>query len=282
MTEDMKRLHIVELNIMSEIIRIVDKYDLRYYILGGTLLGAVRHKGFIPWDDDMDIGMPRPDYEKFIDVARHELRFPYHLHDIKDSSNKYAYYYARVEDPRIKLTRTKTIAKLTISSFVDVFPLDGAPPPGKERSRWLKKCRRLYNRYIFSQYRYVAASEELDKKRPIHISIARYLTLKFKLDAFVDTKTAWQKLDRELKRYNYDNEEYLINFCGFWGLRELFSKKVYGMGRLFQFENLMLNGPDDFDYVLTQMYGDYKTPPSKEERDHHYLKIVSDTTYNRI
>ena len=75
---DLRRLQLVELDILKEFLRICDKYHLRYYALGGTLLGAVRHKGFIPWDDDVDIGMPRPDFCRFEQVIEKELPDYFH------------------------------------------------------------------------------------------------------------------------------------------------------------------------------------------------------------
>ena len=70
---ELRRLQFIELEVMKLFSGICDKHHLRYYLVGGTMLGAVRHNGFIPWDDDMDVGMPRPDYERFLKVVKNEL-----------------------------------------------------------------------------------------------------------------------------------------------------------------------------------------------------------------
>ncbi|MBR5060749.1 MAG: LicD family protein, partial [Prevotella sp.] len=79
--EQLNKLHTIEIEILDEIVRICDKHNLRYCLIGGTLLGAIRHKGFIPWDDDLDIAMPRKDYEIFINLCHTELKNQYYLHN---------------------------------------------------------------------------------------------------------------------------------------------------------------------------------------------------------
>ena len=89
------KLHQSEIKILDEIVRICDKYNLQYFLIGGTLLGAVRHKGFIPWDDDLDIAMPRNDYEKFISISKNELKDDFILDDIS-TNEQYWQIFAKV------------------------------------------------------------------------------------------------------------------------------------------------------------------------------------------
>ena len=114
----------------------------------------------------------------------------------------------------------------------------------------------------------------MKKARSLLQRILRTIFLKLRLDRLINTGRAWKRLDRALKRYPYESCDRLINFCGFWGERELFPKSVYGQGALYPFEDLMLNGPADYDTVLKQMYGDYMTPPPESEREHHHLSII--------
>jgi len=96
---DLRKLQLVELDILKEFLRICEKYHLRYYALGGTLLGAVRHEGFIPWDDDIDVGMPRPDFRRFEKIVEKEL--PEYLHYCSFKKTKgYNHYVPRITDSR--------------------------------------------------------------------------------------------------------------------------------------------------------------------------------------
>lgn len=111
---NIRELQLVELNIMKSVLAIIERNHLKYFMLVGTLLGAISHQGFIPWDDDMDIGMPWPDYEFFLQVAVEELPAHYQLHTQQDGKGMYSYYYARVEDSSIKLKRVLTVKNVII------------------------------------------------------------------------------------------------------------------------------------------------------------------------
>ena len=140
MTDYLRQLQLVELDILKQFLEICEKHALTYYMLGGTLLGAVRHKGFIPWDDDIDIGMPRPDYEKFLKLATYDLKPPYQLHTLFQNRGEYNYYYARVENPETRVLRKMAIEDVHIPAWIDVFPLDGVPNDAHNRDKWIRKC----------------------------------------------------------------------------------------------------------------------------------------------
>ena len=124
------KLHSVQIEILDEIVGICDKHNLTYFLIGGTLLGAVRHKGFIPWDDDLDIAMPREDYEKFLKIAKTELDKKYYLHDISIDKNYW--------QPFIKIRKNNTLFDEKMIDniethkgiFVDVFPFDNLKRDG--------------------------------------------------------------------------------------------------------------------------------------------------------
>ena len=274
MDEQLRKLQMVELDILRHALEICEKHGLRCFILGGTLLGAVRHKGFIPWDDDIDIGLPRPDYERFLQAAEQELEAPYRLHTALNRTGRHLYYYARVENTTVKLEKYATVSKLQIPAFIDVFPLDGVPNDEGQKRRWMKKCKRLKKLFVLSGVSDKAAAASLKKSRSLPKRILRSIFIKLRLDRLINTERAWKRLDKALKANSYESCDRLINFCGFWGERELFPKSVYGEGALYPFEDLMLRGPADYDRVLTQMYGDYMTPPPESEREHHHLRVV--------
>ncbi len=274
--DTIRQLQLIELDIMQQVLKICQQHNIAYYMLGGTLLGAVRHKGFIPWDDDIDIGLPRPDYERFLEYAQQELKTPYQLHTLFHNSGSYSYYYARVENSQIMLNRKAALKESRIPAWIDVFPLDGVPNDLRKQKRWIRKC--MIRKVLFdaSQFSYFAASENIKKKRSLPKRIARVLFIHLKLEKLIDTKRAWKMLDKALCENNYESCDRIINFCGYWGIKEMFPKSVYGAGKLYPFENLMLNGPEDYDNVLKQMYGDYMTPPPENAREHHYIELIVD------
>lgn len=272
--EHLSKLQSAELDILRKTLAVIDTHHLTYYTLGGTLLGAVRHRGFIPWDDDIDIGMPRPDYERFLEIAEEELEPPYQLHTLQTGTGDYSYYFARVENSSIRLRRTAAIKEVEIPVWIDVFPLDGVPEDEEKRTAWIRKCRFYLDVFKASQFSYLGMSESIKKKRSLPKTIIRQLFQRLKLEKLISTRRAWESLDRALKENGYEDCGTIINFCGYWGLKEMFPKVVYGAGMLYPFEDMMLNGPEDYDTVLRQMYGDYMTPPPPEKREHHYIELI--------
>ena len=275
MAENLRQLQMIELDILKQVLAICDKHLLTYFMLGGTLLGAVRHKGFIPWDDDIDIGMPRPDYEKFLAQAEKEIVSPYQLHTHQNGNGEYSYYYARVENTSIKVRRKAAAKTVIIPAWVDVFPLDGVPETESEFNKWNKRNRKNSLLLSLSQFEYFFSLERSKRSSNQKAAIlVKKIIAYTKVYKLIDPTAAWNALDRSLKSCDYETSSRLINYCGYWGLKEMFPKSVYGKGRLYPFEDLMLNGPEDYDYVLKQMYGDYMTPPPEDQREHHYIEII--------
>ncbi|MBO5867860.1 MAG: LicD family protein, partial [Oscillospiraceae bacterium] len=124
---NMDLLHQVDMDIAKAVVALCDKHGLTYYMLGGSMLGAIRHKGFIPWDDDIDFGMPREDYERFLELAPTEL--PKHLKVVNYRNDpNYMYYITRILDTETKVIeeRIGNDNKYTNAS-IDIFPIDGTP-----------------------------------------------------------------------------------------------------------------------------------------------------------
>ena len=160
----LRKVQLMELDIFKEIVRICNANDLTYYISGGTFLGAVRHKGFIPWDDDMDIAMPRKDYRKFIQIASKELKQDLYL--VHYSLCKTNLQHVQVCNRTKHMLEKNSITDKIVDVFVDVFPLDGLP--NDKIVLKFHKVRLLYYRmmYVYSVFNEYVSINKPD--RPFH------------------------------------------------------------------------------------------------------------------
>lgn len=256
-------------NIILEIFKQVNSFcvdnNINYYILGGTLLGAVRHKGFIPWDDDIDIGIPRHDYEKFLDKISACLPENYELHTYQNNNNHH-YYFSRIVDKRYSLKRLGSLEERNEEIWVDIFPLDGMP--NNILIRKIHMMRLLINRALY----HISCFEKINIKRPNRPLSEKIIINIIKITRFgskLDTQKKLQKIDSLLKKYSYTKSKYIVNFMGQYKFKEMFPVEYYGKGKLYEFEGIKLKGPERYHEVLSQMYGDYMTPPKDQDKNAH-------------
>ncbi|MDD6024173.1 MAG: LicD family protein [Oscillospiraceae bacterium] len=266
MEHTLRELQNCELDIVKEILKICERHNLTIVMIGGTFLGAVRHKGFIPWDDDVDLGFSRKDYDKFLEVAPKELPQGYVLrHFMTDPTMPY--YPAQVVDPSFEILDVSAEVPKTRSAWVDLFPLDGTP--NGKLGAFVHKYRLLYLRMMlkFSQFSQVVAVNL--KNRPLHERILVALGKHLRVEKYMDTHKRMLLVDKSLKKFPYEKSSHVINFMGAYKYRELVPKAIYDDLAEYDFEDLKLLAPRDYDYYLRQLYGDYMTPPPVEEQNKH-------------
>lgn len=263
---EIRELQRVELGLFKKFADFAAEYGIEYFALGGTLLGAVRHKGFIPWDDDMDIGLPREDYDRLLELcAAVEVPFELH-HHLNDSACMR--YFARLEDPSVRVLRVGWDPPEVTSAWIDVFPLDGMP--SNFLAQYVQKFRILYRRTMF-RCATPGKPNNLSEERPWYERVLICAKRILPLHKVLGFDRQWHKLDRCLRRYSYTESDYLVNALGHWKFREMFPKSCYGEGVDYEFEDTTIHGPVDFDTVCTQLYGDYMTPVNM---NHHHLVSV--------
>lgn len=253
---DTKKTQKLILYIADEVIRICNKYNISYVIIGGTLLGAVRHKGFIPWDDDFDIGMTRQEYERFLEVCPGELDKNIFFLQTADTEKNFAYCMAKVQ-----LLGTEVIEDFSIGVdihhgiFVDIFPYDNLPD-GKLRRR----CFLFRNQFLKTMLWIKCGYGVRD-----HSGRLGYKVLNF-LGKFLST----EKL--KYKRYHlltkYANGEMKDCFTGDYPM-ELVKKDWLRQQEKYQFEGREYQGIAAFDNYLEDLYGDYMQLPPENERITH-------------
>ena len=252
----------VELDILEYLHEICEKHDIKYFIDFGTLLGAVRHKGFIPWDDDMDLGMPRKDYEKFISICKKEL--PEHvilrLHDDNLGNTS-------IMDTSLQIPFGDELC----SPFIDIFPLDGYPD---DRFYYFIHTNKIKLYRALSKISVIDRLHDRDRGsfENAIVSISKVL----KLNKLLKTTTINNKLQNLIKQYDFETSSIVGNVLGSYRERELARKEVFGEPQLLEFENLEISCHANPDEYLTKIYGDYMKLPEEAERKGHFESTWGD------
>ena len=197
---DIRKIQLVEKELLKAVVDICEKEHLKYYIIGGTLLGAVRHKGYIPWDDDTDVALPRSDFERFLQVAEHYLCAAdgFQLETFRKAAD-YQRYIPRVTDGHVKMRVSYSTTGRLENVWVDIYPLDGMPS-GKLAFK-IHSLRLLYHRALFvyslfSEYRHPERSN-----RPWYEKFLIWVGYHFPIEKFLNTNKCLESLDKALRRY---------------------------------------------------------------------------------
>jgi len=253
----------IELDILKDIHRVCEKNGLRYYLAGGTLLGAIRHKGFIPWDDDIDILMPRPDYMKFIKIYENEGDKKYKLTSPYNNKN-HLYTFTKVFDTRtIKIENGLNYDSENIGGIeVDVFPTDGLPDNIDKSNKYFRKQKLLFHLYSFS-----VTKKSVNKniiKRIIKNTIV-YICRLIGKQRFIKV------INNNAMKYEFDKSNYIgLSVTTYYGSKERIEKKHYIEQIKVEFEGYLFNAPKNYDQYLSNLYGDYmKLPPEDKRVTHH-------------
>lgn len=257
----MNQLQQKEFEILREFVAVCDKLGLTYYLVCGSALGAVKYGGFIPWDDDVDVAMPRADYEKFLAQAPGLL--PAHLF-IQNYRTDPAFpkTFTKLRDSRTTYIETD-YADLPMHHgvFIDVFPLDGYPV-GDAAVAEFEKRKKKYLRLTSCSL------------RPMGSVKSRVLRMGLRLLGY-HKKTAKYLAEYEAMIRDCGVGDVLCNYGNFRGVMEKTPKEIYGAGTEAQFEGLTVRVPADFDTYLTQKYGDWRADlPENEKKGHHYYTAM--------
>lgn len=259
-------LHARLTEMLSVFADICKKNNLRYYMIGGTALGAVRHKGFIPWDDDIDIGMPRKDYETFLKIANNELPAYYEIRNFKTNPNGHVYPWTKVEDNRTSLMVYWTRHLNYISGiFIDLFPLDGCPSN--------KTLLKIHASTIFFLKKILMYSYVNRERRDT--TFIKYYIWKL-INRHFTRNVIYNGLHWLLKLYSYDKSEYIGNFFGEYEYREIMPKSYFGEGCQLQFGERYFQNPVEPELYLRHVYGDnfMDIPPKEKQISMHEFYML--------
>jgi lipopolysaccharide cholinephosphotransferase len=245
----------------KEFKRVCDENNLRYFMDYGTFLGAVRHKGFIPWDDDMDFCMPRADYEKFLEIAPSCLGENFALRTAK-YERKYPYVYAKLNDKRTTvITPCERKCGLKFGVFIDIFPLDNVPDGLKEREKFAKRCTRDLH---------IANLANMDLSERNYTGFKKLIS---KFCWLFDGEKRLEKFEKQLRRYNVlSTRDVSSNVT--YGKGAIHAAKLFDESVEYAFEDTTFRGVKNYDEYLSTLYGDYMTPPPESKRtlNQHYAE----------
>ena len=251
-TEDIQQ-H--SLQILKDVHDYCVKNQINYTLFGGTLIGAVRHHGFIPWDDDIDIAMPRPDYDRF--VRSYQSKKGYQVFARERQGGKVYLAYARVCDLKSTYVRAESFpwSDYKTGVWIDVFPLDGMPSE-EDAKKHTAKANKLFR--MTNRARGIMAA--LNARGKESIFVYRIKTVGWHM--LLPYYKRWDELIRLCKQYDFDSSEFYSNISfGGYGMKEYCRKDVLNKYVLMPFEDENFFVMDGYDYALRLKYGDYMTPP---------------------
>ena len=277
----LKELHEIELEALKAFVKLCNTYGLRYYAIGGTLLGAVRHKGFIPWDDDVDVAMPRKDYDRLIELvisgeAETALGDTYRIESWQ-TEDGFKSYFAKVCGTKIEIQETlledSTVRK---GYLIDILPIDGTPDDEAARNLYYAKAMGL--RFLCGT---ANVHTGIRTSRPKWEQTVLRLVRALRLYRFLDIRKIYGRMDRLFHAQDAETAEYAGTLTGAYKTREIVPRVYFGDTydeySLWEFEGMLLRGPKLWEEYLTHMFGDYKKLPPEEERKVHYKPYIKRT-----
>ena len=270
-TNSLQQLQKADRETLKDLVDLFEKKNINYYVIAGSLLGAVRHKDFIPWDDDLDIGLPREDYERFLAFRKEWLPLKYLAENYK-TSNKYKYYITRVYNKDVKVTELRGDSAETTYASVDLFPMDGTPNNKILRTIFVYKI--MFYRMLASLANY----ENIDKKRKRNI-VEKILILFFKFlrpASWLNQKKIYKHIDSLLKKQSYEDSKYVGSLMGAYRQKEIFPKDYIGKRSRYKFSNFYVYGPENSHAYLTHMYGNYmEIPDSRQIEEKQHFEVIT-------
>lgn len=247
--EHYKRMSLKEVResqagILNYLDKVCREHSIRYFLAYGTLLGAVRHKGFIPWDDDVDVLIELKDFKRLCEILKNDNDYA-----VISSINTPGFFeqYSLMVDQHTVSDINTFPTQITTGVSIDIYPLCGLPEDEEQYQEYVKKLKQLEQERCNKMYSEAECKKVCDQ-------IINYMS-----------------------QYDYDECTYAGCLLSPYYLKEKVKKEVYGKGRTVFFEGMELTAPDNWDFLLKKIYGDYMTLPPKEQREgHHFYKAYFD------
>ena len=257
----LRELQKIETDILVAFHTFCCEHQLKYYLAGGSLIGAIRHKGFIPWDDDIDTAMPRPDFIRLLDLVKKEKIGDFYEVDIQYSKSDIPSYVLRIYDTRTELSFEGAKVNRTFGCWIDVFCLDGVESSMFRRKLHFREMRVALDISILCTTKFGR------KRRNKLATIFQYALLPvLPIVRLIGHERIDDWVNRIAIRIPYESSDYVGCIGGRGGYKETMLKSKMNPAILVEFEGNKVYTMANYDEYLTNLYGDYMTPPPENER----------------
>ena len=268
--KELKDIKQIEVDILSDFHNICKENYLEYFLCGGSCLGAVRHNGFIPWDDDIDIFMSREDYNKFISIYKNVLDNKKYYFQSLEINNDFGWPFGKIRRKNTVYKEwNQNLSDDKAGIWIDIFVYDKIP---NNKLITIIQYARVF-KYKIMLFRKLGNTTYGNTK--IKNFIIKVL---FFASKFYSVETLKKRLFKNMTKYNYLEDNYkIISYGGSYLLKEIYDKEWFKEKVLHKFENKKFYIPKEYDKYLSQIYGDYMKLPPKEEQipKHEVEKIVT-------
>ena len=276
--DEINKLHNYLLDILKEFQRICNKNNLTYFAIAGTMLGAVRHDGFIPWDDDLDVGMPIKDFLLLRKFIEKDIKQPYVFIDTLNKKRNIHYFY-KIENEKTTFIEEENV-KFKKGIWIDILPFSGTPDNNISLYIFLKK---LYFYKKLDLYRNMNYNDCKNIKQKILKIISFPFTIGKKNNYYVT------KFENLMNKYDFKKSKKIFYA---WRLSfsykktikySVFDSKIFNSFISHKFENTSIMLPVRYDLYLKKCYGDYmKLPPIEKRKCHKPFLLSFDKSYKEI
>lgn len=261
------------LDILKVFISFCEDHDLQYWAGGGTCLGALRHQGFIPWDDDLDVFMPRPDYEMFWEIWNTESSDSQYKLCRTGKSNNYHHRVMQLVDCKTTFINLRNVQEdIEHGVYIDIIPMDAAA------THFIPRLYQIYYAITFSVFN-IQCLPELQGGKLMRLAVAAFLRLIQKKET---RYRIWRRAEEKMTHVKWDNAEYAVELTtSFKSLKRLWPRKWFRVKKA-PFEDIMINIPSGAEEYMSAIYGDYMQLPPVEERKVRHNTVFIDLEHSYL